>query len=278
MLTRRVFYSFDHETDRWRAATVRNMGVVEGNRLATDTGWQELMRRGGAAVGAWIADQMRARSCTVVLVGARTAGRTWVEYEIRKSWEDGMGVVGIRIHGLRDRDGHVSARGPNPFKIAAGVHEDLSRAVRCYDPPGRSSGERYEWIRDNLADAVEEAIAIRHRSNISKIVEQVVEDLDRTANLSRDINNLLQMLDIPKEHRTCIEKISAYDAFDLTRAEELLHVALGADPKILGLPEIHRTWSKVIDTIRNSSVRRENELPMQAVVEELETILRDSLG
>ncbi|WP_420463147.1 TIR domain-containing protein [Candidatus Palauibacter sp.] len=278
MLKRRVFYSFNYETDRWRAATVRNIGVVEGNRPATDTSWEELTRQGAPAIRAWIVDQMRARSCTVVLVGTHTTGRPWVEYEIEKSWKDGMGVVGIRIHGLRNRDGHVAARGPNPFRIAVGAHEDLSRVVKCYDPPGRSSEERYEWIRDNLANAVEEAIAIRHQSNMSDIAEQVVSALQDTAYLSRDIDNLYQMLDFPNEHLACIKKINAYDAFDLTRAEELLHVALNADPKMLRLPEIHKTWSNVVDTIRNSEERPEDKLHMRAVVDELERILRDSLG
>jgi hypothetical protein len=277
MLKRRVFYSFDYETDRWRAATVRNIGVVEGNRPAADARWEELRRQGVPAIRAWIADQMVARSCTVVLVGAHTAGRPWVEYEIRKSWEDGMGVVGIRIHGLRDRDGQVAARGPNPFRIAVGAHEDLSRVVKCYDPPGRSSEERYGWIRDNLADTVEEAIATRHQLNMSETAEQVVDALRRSANLSRDIDNLFQMLDFPNEHLACIKKINAYDAFRLAHAEELLHVAQNADPKMLRLPKIHEAWSSVVDTIRNSEAHPENKPHMRAAVDELERILRNSL-
>ena len=278
MLKRRVFYSFDYESDSWRAATVRNIGVVEGNRPVTYDRREGVKRQGARATQEWISDQMRHRSCTVVLVGAQTAVRPWIEYEIRKSWEDGMGVVGIHIHGLPDRDGHLSAKGPNPFGVGAGTHDDLSRVVKCYDPPGRTRKERYGWIRDNLADKVEEAIAIRHESSMSEIAEQVVEALERTANLSRDINDLFQMLDRPEEHRACIETISAYDAFDLTRAEELLYVVRCADSEILRLPEIHKTWSKVINTIHNSAVRRKNELHMQAVVDELKMILRDSLG
>ena len=52
---------------------------------------------------------------SVVLVGANTAGRKWIKHEISKSWDDGMGVVGIHIHGLKNKDGKVSTKGKNPF-------------------------------------------------------------------------------------------------------------------------------------------------------------------
>ena len=31
-MARRTFYSFHYKPDNWRAAQVRNMGVIEGNR------------------------------------------------------------------------------------------------------------------------------------------------------------------------------------------------------------------------------------------------------
>ena len=114
-MTRRVFYSFHYHPDNWRAAMVRNIGSIEGNRPATDNGWETVKRGGDAAIKKWIADQMRYRSCTVVLVGTNTANRKWINYEIVKSWNDGMGVVGIHIHGLEDSNGNVAHRGQNPF-------------------------------------------------------------------------------------------------------------------------------------------------------------------
>ena len=80
---------------------VRNIGSIEGNRPATDNGWEAVKRGGDAAIRRWIADQMKNRSCTVVLAGASTANRKWINHEIVKSWDDGMGVVGICIHGLK---------------------------------------------------------------------------------------------------------------------------------------------------------------------------------
>lgn len=166
MIKRRVFYSFHYATDSWRAATVRNIGVVEGNRPATDNKWEEVKRGGDAAIRKWIADQMRYRSCTVVLVGADAAGRYWIDHEIRKTWEGGMGLAGIHIHGLRNQDGRISSKGPNPFahftvEDSNGYKRHLSSVVKCYNPPGSNSRQRYNWIRDNLADIVEEALRIR---------------------------------------------------------------------------------------------------------------------
>ena len=77
MIRRRVFYSFHYAADSWRAAMVRNIGVVEGNRPATDNNWEEVTRGGARAIKKWIAEQMKSRSCTLVLVGSHTADRRW---------------------------------------------------------------------------------------------------------------------------------------------------------------------------------------------------------
>ena len=112
---RRIFYSFHYEPDNWCAGTVRNIGVVEGNKPATDNDWETIKKGGDAAIKKWIASQMNGRSCTVVLVGAETAGRKWINHEIIKSWDDKMGVVGINIHGLKNSECKVSKKGKNPF-------------------------------------------------------------------------------------------------------------------------------------------------------------------
>ena len=48
-------------------------------------------------------------------MGSDTANRKWINYEIAKSWDDGMGVVGIYIHGLKNADGTTAVQGRNPF-------------------------------------------------------------------------------------------------------------------------------------------------------------------
>ena len=162
-MARKAFYSFYYKPDASRAGQVRNIGVVEGNTPVSDNDWETVTKKGDAAIKKWIADQMHGRSCTVVLVGSNTAGRKWINHEIIKSWDDGMGVVGIHIHGLKNLDGKVAAKGSNPFaNLTHGASgKKLSSIVKCYDPPGSTSKERYAWIAKNLKPAVEGAIQIR---------------------------------------------------------------------------------------------------------------------
>ena len=162
-MARRVFYSFHYKPDSWRAAMVRNIGSIEGNRPASDNDWETVKKGGDPAIRRWIAGQMKYRSCTVVLVGANTANRKWINHEIIESWNEGMGVAGIRIHGLEDSNGNTSASGGNPFEFIrlGNSGKRLSSIVKCYNPKGRTSKERYAWISQHLANAVEEAIRIR---------------------------------------------------------------------------------------------------------------------
>ena len=161
---RRVFYSFHYNPDSWRASQVRNIGVVEGNRPATDNDWESVKRGGDPAIARWIKGQMRGKSCTIVLVGTNTASRKWINYEIRGSWRQKMGVVGIHIHGLKDRYGRISTIGDNPFSYVSvpGTQTAMSSVVKCYNPPGWNSTDKYHWIDQYLSSIVEEAIGIRN--------------------------------------------------------------------------------------------------------------------
>lgn len=165
MTKRQVFYSFHYKKDCWRAATVRSIGVIEGNKPAPDNDWETVTTRGDQAIKKWIADQMKYRSCTIVLAGEQTANRKWINHEIIESWKAGMGIVGIYIHGLKNQDGYISNKGGNPFdfiKFKSG--KKLSEIVKCYNPSGTNSKERYEWISKYLSAMTEEAIKIRENN------------------------------------------------------------------------------------------------------------------
>lgn len=162
-MSRRCFYSFHYKPDSQRASQVRQIGSVEGNKPATDNDWETITGGGDTAIKKWIADQMYGKSCTIVLVGSNTANRKWINHEIVKSWDNGMGVVGIHINGLKNLDGKISTKGKNPFHhITHGVtKKKLSTIVKCYTPAGANSKERYAWVSKHISNAVEEAIRIR---------------------------------------------------------------------------------------------------------------------
>ena len=162
-MARKSFFSFHYKPDNWRAGQVRNMGMIEGNQPVTDNDWESITKGGDAAIKKWIADQLSGRSCTVVLVGAATANRKWINHEIVTSWDNGMGVVEIHVSGLKDKDGNTALAGANPFDFVGygSTGKKLSSVVKCYSPGGSTSQERYDWIKTNLAAAVEEAVTIR---------------------------------------------------------------------------------------------------------------------
>lgn len=162
-MARKCFFSFHYQPDCVRASQVRNIGVIEGNAPASDNDWESIVGGGDAAIERWISGQMDGKTCTVVLVGENTAGRKWINHEIVKSWDKGLGVVGIRIHGLKNFNGEVAARGANPFDYVTHgpTKQKLSSIVKCYDPGGSNSKDRYDWISKHLSNAVEEAITIR---------------------------------------------------------------------------------------------------------------------
>jgi hypothetical protein len=165
-MARKVFYSFHYKPDCWRAATVRSIGVIEGNKPAADNDWEAVTSGGDPAVERWITGQMSGKSSAVVLVGANTANRKWINYEIVKAWDAGLGLVGIRIHGLKNSDEQISTIGGNPFDYIgySNTGKKLSSIVKCYNPAGDNSQERYDWIKKHLANAVEEAITIRSKN------------------------------------------------------------------------------------------------------------------
>ena len=163
-MARSCFFSFHYEPDNWRAAKIRNIGKIVGNAPAKDNDWETVTKGGEAAIERWIAKQMEGRSCTVVLIGSKTAGRKWITHEISKSWNKGMGVVGIHIHKIDDRNNKQSTKGGNPLDHVTftKTKKKLSTIAKVYDPPGANSAQVYGNIAANISDWVEEAIKIRN--------------------------------------------------------------------------------------------------------------------
>lgn len=162
-MARRVFYSFHYLPDSWRASQVRNIGVVEGNKPATDNDWETVKKGGDSAIQKWIDDQLNGRSCSVILIGRETAKRKWIDYEIHKSWNEGKGVLGVYIHNLKDAAQKQTTKGANPFAHISMKRDNssLSSIVKAYDPPYSDSSQVYKHISDNLSSWIEEAVRIR---------------------------------------------------------------------------------------------------------------------
>jgi hypothetical protein len=164
-MNRKAFFSFHYKPDCWRASQVRNIGVIEGNQSVSDNDWETITGGGDARIQQWIDSQLLGKSCTIVLIGSNTAGRKWIEYEIKKSWSCNKGLVGIHIHNLKNLDGEQTIKGKNPFDGFTVGNEKLSDIVKVYDAPYVTSTYVYDHIKENLERWVEEAITIRENHN-----------------------------------------------------------------------------------------------------------------
>jgi hypothetical protein len=150
-----VFYSFHYDNDVFRVQQIRNMGVVEGDEPVSPNEWEDVKRRGDAAVERWIDVSMKYKRCVIVLIGPQTAYRPWVKYEIKRAWETKKGLFGIYIHNLKCPRNGICASGPNPFSNWNIGEQSMANFVTCYDP---SSWDAYGEISKNLATWVLQAI------------------------------------------------------------------------------------------------------------------------
>lgn len=146
-MARKVFFSFHYERDIWRTNVVRNSGVVEGTAAAgfyDASLWEEAKKKGDTEVKKLIDKGLVGTSVTAVLIGAETARRKFVNYEIEQSIARGNGLLGIYISGIKDQNGKTDVQGVAP----AGL---LKAGASCYS-----------WDRDKFGEWVEAAYKAAH--------------------------------------------------------------------------------------------------------------------
>lgn len=148
---RKVFYSFHFDNDNWRAGQVRNIGAVEGDRPVNGNKWEEVKSKSDATIKEWIDNNLRDKSCLVVLIGEKTSERKWVNYEINRAWELGKAVCGIYVHKLENVYGNQSSKGKNP----------LANYIPIFESDYSTSKYVYDDIKNNISDLVERAIKVR---------------------------------------------------------------------------------------------------------------------
>ncbi len=117
-MARRVFFSFHYERDIWRANEVRNSWI---GRDREDSGffdaslWEDAKRKGDAAIKKLIDAGLQNTSVTAILIGAETAKRKYVEYEITESYARGNGLLAVHIHRLKNSQRLTDVKGENPL-------------------------------------------------------------------------------------------------------------------------------------------------------------------
>ncbi len=171
-MARRVFFSFHHQDDSWRVAQVRNSWLLrkgQTNTFLDAAAWESVRRKGDAAVKKWIDREMNGTGVTVVLIGRNTAERRYVRYEIEQSYDRGNGLVGVYIHGVKDRRGRTSRQGRNPLDDVLVTADDPwfgFFGVKSKQPLS-DIFKTYYWAddngRENMSAWIEEAARIAGR-------------------------------------------------------------------------------------------------------------------
>ena len=156
MAKRQIFYSFHYNNDVFRVQQIRNIGSLEENKPISANEWETVKKGGEAAIEKWIDDNMKYRSCVVVLIGEETSKRPWVQYEIKKAWKDGKGLLGIHINNLKDPKTGTCAKGSSPFDQFNFRDKDGKlKSIPCKTP---LATDAYNDIKKNIEAWVEEAI------------------------------------------------------------------------------------------------------------------------
>lgn len=157
-MARSSFVSFHYQRDYWRVQQILKIGALDKLNLLPAQDWETVKRRGDAAVREWIDEQMKYKQAVVVMIGAETASRKFVQYEIQRAWRIKKPLLGIYIHGLKDSNQATDRRGANPFSQFGFSDSDKSFAdyVPVYDPAdyavsaNPSSADVYRAIAVNL--------------------------------------------------------------------------------------------------------------------------------
>lgn len=125
-MARRVFFSFHYDNDINRSMTVRNSWVTQGKEAAgfvDKAEFERIKRQGQKVVENWIDGQLNGTSVTVVLIGADTLNRPFVQYEICKSLERNNGIIGVHINRVRDMRTQIGSSKGNVHTII-GYYKD----------------------------------------------------------------------------------------------------------------------------------------------------------
>jgi antiphage defense system Thoeris ThsB-like protein len=156
-MARRVFFSFHYERDVWRAGQVRNSWVTKDRESAgfwDAAAWEEVKKKGTTAIEKWIDEQLTGTSATVVLIGAETAERPYVGYEIKQSSAKGNGLLGIYVHNMKDVNSKTDSKGKNPFSNWQVTRDGKQILLSDLYPT-------YDWVNDDgrnkLGDWIEAA-------------------------------------------------------------------------------------------------------------------------
>lgn len=162
-MARKVFFSFHYGLDINRANVVRRSWQFLGTQVVgffDRSLWEPGKPQNEEYIKRKIREGLQGTSVTVVLIGAETASRHYVNYEIEQSIKRGNGLLEIRINAISCLNAGSCGRGPNPLKNHVIIHNGKAvLASQVY--------KTYGWNSDggvrNIGAWIEEAARIAGR-------------------------------------------------------------------------------------------------------------------
>jgi len=116
-MARRCFFSFHYNRDVWRSQQVKNAWVTQEREAAGffNASAFETAKKSESALKSFLNGEMDGSSVVCALIGYETFTRPWVRYELVRGFQQGKGLLGVRIHSLQNQEKKTDFMGSNPF-------------------------------------------------------------------------------------------------------------------------------------------------------------------
>jgi len=146
-MARRCFFSFHYQRDVWRAHQVKNGWVTRDREDAgffDGSVFESKKRAGDETLKRFLTDAIKGTSVVCALVGAETAHRRWVRYELVRGFEQGKGLLAVRIHGLQNQQKQTDFSGPNVLDYLGYELDTSADSIRFKE----FDGSAWKWFSD----------------------------------------------------------------------------------------------------------------------------------
>lgn len=164
-MAKRVFFSFHYQdVIDFRANVVRNHWQLKPNREISGyydaSIWEAAKKQGDVALKRLINKGLDNTSNTCILIGSQTYNRTWVRYEILKSFKKGNHIFAVHINPIKDRHGKVKSKGLNPLEYVGVTFSGSGRTATLWE---KVNGKwiKYERIEGSASYRCNSAVNVR---------------------------------------------------------------------------------------------------------------------
>ncbi len=131
-MARKTFFSSHYNPDVQRAQVVRKSQFFKDHGevgFYDASAFEKARNENPDALKRFLRKEIQGTSVICALIGAETAARRWVRFEILQALFDARGLMGIRIHLIANFDGETAEAGDNPFDLLGVYRKDEALQV-----------------------------------------------------------------------------------------------------------------------------------------------------